>query len=1048
MKQFLFSLALLATLLTVSSAVPRESAIVTASGQAASSSAGARYTITDLGTLSGGITKGYGINEKGQIVGISQIGSYMHAFLWDDGTMTNLGALGSYGSWAYDINDAGQVVGGSYVGEEFHTHAFLWQNGAMQDLGTMGGPDSYAVGINSAGQAVGSACCVPDSYVTHAVRWGSGGGITDLGDLDPLWIKTSMAYGINDAGQIVGQSDTDDPIQLPHAFLWQNGSMQDLGTLGGDHSEAWGINENGQVVGLARLADNTTFHATLWDGGLQDLGALTFTNSAAYDINDKGQVVGTLQSGQTSHAFVWADGQMQDLNNLIPANSGWVLQEARAINNKGKIAGFGTFNGQTRAFLLKPNAYHWVNPSGGSWHVATNWDPQGDPGAGDTVIFDLSGQYAVSASPKTVSPERSSANQLSLDRMIISGTNTVEFNNMNLNLVYDSPEEPSLEVDAGGTAHVSSGAATFSHAIIGREPPANPNNPPIAHLQVLGNGTTLTGSGRLTIGDEGAGDLFVTAGGHLTSAESRLGGILSTGTGTANVGGDGSLWETGNIAVGFGVSSTLTIQYGGRVNSNDAYVSYGVLSSHSQVTVDGISAVTSQPAMWALQGNLQIGQAWPGYVEVLNGADLVVNQNVHIANGGLDIIGRHPNSDPSDLNVLGSVFVGGPGNGNVLTIKDSAKGSIEGDLIFGKDGDGALILWGSPTIPGITWLDVLDPQAGQCIIGHAYDGGISVGEGGLLRCQDIQLGQPGMNGAGSLSVDLSNVWAYNVLTVGYAGGGHGEVRMVNDALVTTNGTYISPNGVITGTGKLYVGFIGLQNDGTLAPGIAVKYPVAPPVSNESIARPQDVTGTLMVSGTLTMGPTGRVEIPVIGKNAGQYGSLAVTDAATLDGVLALQFSQGFAPKQGDTFTFLDIGGAVTGAFDSVEISGLEPGFEYKLDVTGGQVTLEALNDGVPTGGSCTAKPAKPQLTAPKNGKTVKKTKVLLNWDEVNCADSYRVLVRLGGKKGAKVANVKNLETSQYTIKALTRGQTYFWRASACNAAGCTKSAWQSFKIKP
>ena len=99
---------------------------------------------------------------------------------------------------------------------------------------------------------------------------------------------------------------------------------------------------------------------------MQDLGALTWDQSIAYDINDKGQVVGALQTGQTSHAFLWANGQMQDLNSLIPAYTGWVLLEARAINNKGRIVGFGTLNGQTRAFLLKPSAYNWTNPSGGS----------------------------------------------------------------------------------------------------------------------------------------------------------------------------------------------------------------------------------------------------------------------------------------------------------------------------------------------------------------------------------------------------------------------------------------------------------------------------------------------------------------------------------------------------------------------------------------------------------------------------------------------------------------------------------------------------------
>jgi hypothetical protein len=62
-------------------------------------------------------------------------------------------------------------------------------------------------------------------------------------------------------------------------------------------------------------------------------------------------------------------------------------------------------------------------------------------------------------------------------------------------------------------------------------------------------------------------------------------------------------------------------------------------------------------------------------------------------------------------------------------------------------------------------------------------------------------------------------------------------------------------------------------------------------------------------------------------------------------VLALNFSQWFAPKEGDTFTFLSAIGGVNGTFDSVEISGLAPGFEYEITILDGQVTLEALNDG-------------------------------------------------------------------------------------------------------
>ena len=926
------------SLLALPAAAPQGESAAAASGQAAPA-AQPRFTITDLGTLGGATTKAMGINENGQIAGASQSGSYLTAFLWDDGTMTNLGALGGQGSWAYDVNDSGQVVGGSPLGGG-NNHAFRWQqSGGMQDLGTLGGPNSYAFEINDSGQAVGYACCAPDTYLSHAVLWSSGGGIVDLGDLDLQWPAISAAYGINDAGQVVGGSY--DASANFHAFLWQNGGMQDLGTLGGDYSSAEAINENGQVVGTARLA-NSTPHAFLWDGAMHDLGALGWSQSIAYDINDKGQVVGALQSGSNSHAFTWANGQMEDLNNLILANSGWVLQEARAINNKGRIVGFGTFNGQTRAFLLAPNAYHWINPSGGAWHVTTNWDPQGDPGDGDTVVFGLSGQYTVDASAAAAAA--GPAVNFPVGRAIISGTNTVDFQNLALNLLDDSVDEPALTVNEGGTVRITSGAGNLIHAIVGGSLPANPSNPPLARLQVLGNGASLNGTGRLTIGDEGAGELFVTAGGHLTSAEARIGGLLATATGAADVGGDGSLWETGNIAVGYGISGTLDIQYGGRVNSNDAYVSWGVLSEDSQVTVNSISAVSGQPAMWALLGSLFVGQTDFGSVEMLDGGSLYVSQNVHITNGELRVDGRHPTGGPSQMDVLGSVFVGGPGSANLLALWNAARGGIEGDLIIGRDGEGAAILWGAANTAHPTQLDVVDPAAGLCVIGHTYDGGVSLDDGGLFRCRNIQLGQAGMSGDGSITVDGGMVRALDVLTVGAVGGGTGLVEMKNNALVATNGTYITPNGVVTGTGTLAVNFLGLQNDGTLAPGINVLYPLA-----ASAVQAQDESATLAISGTLTIGPAGRLEIPVAGNGPGQYGSLAVTGAANLNGVLALAFRGGYVPRRGDTFTFLTATGGVSGTFTSVAISGLPPGFQYEITVENGQVTLEALSGNAPAG---------------------------------------------------------------------------------------------------
>ncbi len=930
MKRHFLSLILAAALMLLPAAAFLGPLTPAASATPALQPPRPRYTVIDLGGC-----EALAISNNGKVAGQCGSGSSARGFFWENGVMQSLGTLGGSWSIAYGVNDAGQVVGTSLAGSGY-SGAFLWQNGAMQSLGSLGGNGpSGALAINNAGQVVGfSTNSTPQM---HAFLWS--GGMTDLGAFGD---GASYAYAISDTGMVAGWGKVGTyPNITEHAFRW-NGSMQDLGTGSWAQSSARGINDNGDVVGrLINDGNGTDWHAALSQngGGFQDLGG---TLSTAYDINNAGLMVG--ESG--GRAILWENGQLKDLNSQIPANSGWVLQNARAINHRGQIVGKGTFNGQTRAFMLKPNAYHWANPSGGAWHTASNWDPRGDPGAGDAVVFDLGGQYTVDASALAAGASPASPGQFSIDRLTVAGANWVYFNNMNLNLVLDTPEEPSLTVSEGGTAAINSGAATFSHAVIGGEPPANPNNPPLARLQVLGNGASLTGSGRLSIGDEGAGELFVTAGGQLTSAEARIGGLLATGVGVADVGGNGSLWETGNIAVGYGVSGTLDIQYGGRVNSNDAYVSWGVLSEDSTVTVRGLSATTNQPAMWALLGSLFVGQSWFGSVEVLDGGDLYVTQDVYIKNGELNIEGRHATGDPSDLDVLGSVFVGGAGSANLLALRNAAKGDIEGDLIIGKDGDGAMILWGHAVSAHPTQLDVVDPQAGLCVIGQAHDGGVSLDDGGLLRCRIMQLGQAGMSGDGSLLVDAGFVRVLDVLTVGQVGGGSGVVEMRNNGLVAANGVYITANGAITGTGELSLGFLGLQNSGTLGPGIQVHRGLAPAGAAQAPA----AVATMTITGKLTMSPSGRLAIPLIGKNAGQYGSLAVSGATVLDGVLALDFQQGYAPRQGDRFTFLDGAGAVTGAFDSVAISGLAPGFQYELTNSGGELTLRALNNGIPTSG--------------------------------------------------------------------------------------------------
>ena len=119
---------------------------------------------------------------------------------------------------------------------------------------------------------------------------------------------------------------------------------------------AFSINDSGIVVGNALTSSSR--HPVLWNraGQIRDLGTLAGGFGTAFGLNDLNQVVGySTTSSNDPHAFIWsARNGIQDLNDLIPVNSGWVLVWASAINKAGQITGWGTINGENHAYLLTP----------------------------------------------------------------------------------------------------------------------------------------------------------------------------------------------------------------------------------------------------------------------------------------------------------------------------------------------------------------------------------------------------------------------------------------------------------------------------------------------------------------------------------------------------------------------------------------------------------------------------------------------------------------------------------------------------------------------
>ncbi len=320
------------------------------------------YTITDLGPLAGSESKAYGLNRTGRVVGESSTSGgagFRNPVVWNNGVVGDIATFGGVAGSAFAVNDIGYAVGGA-DNSSTQTHAFIWSDiFGKKDLGTLGGSTSIATDINNANQVVGqSEFGGPGSLLNRGYVWDNTNGSVLIPTLGG---SSNAARGINDSGHIVGYSDTASGEQ--HGFFLAAGVNHDIPTLGGTLSIANEVNNNGQVVGYSTLVSGTLnppYHAFVWLPGTTptDIGTLTGgTKSIAYDINDSGEIVGAAEIAPgVSRAFVWnATSGMRNLNDLAPG-SGWTLQEARGINAKGQIVGFGLNpSGFTHGFLATLN---------------------------------------------------------------------------------------------------------------------------------------------------------------------------------------------------------------------------------------------------------------------------------------------------------------------------------------------------------------------------------------------------------------------------------------------------------------------------------------------------------------------------------------------------------------------------------------------------------------------------------------------------------------------------------------------------------------------
>ncbi len=309
-----------------------------------------------IGTV---ITSGLSLNENGAVVGYyyCPLWKFDRPFLWtpDDG-FTDLGLPpGVMGARPTDINDQG-VICGTMIVADIGFRGFVYDHGewtVLPPVVDLLGTWSSAAAINNDGIVVGQRSITESLNPQNAYIWSPDDDFTDLGVMTG---PNSAATAISDTGVVAGWTGTQGNEE---AFLWEAGSLTLLGAIPagltsrpsavGDPvplSEpvlvGWGgIPMKGFPFGVSR--------AFAWEAGdFAVLGSLPgHAHSAAFDIrNHPRQIVGESWNvdgnPNISHAFIWQNGVLTDLDALAETNAGLVVTSAAAINSSGLILANGS----------------------------------------------------------------------------------------------------------------------------------------------------------------------------------------------------------------------------------------------------------------------------------------------------------------------------------------------------------------------------------------------------------------------------------------------------------------------------------------------------------------------------------------------------------------------------------------------------------------------------------------------------------------------------------------------------------------------------------
>ncbi len=288
------------------------------------------------------------LNEAGDVAGhVTCPPGVTRAFRWTADTGLELIPMPPQTSQSRALAiSCSKVVGWFANSNEVGILGFLYdfETGEFTNLGTLpGGNWSEAHAINSTGEIVGFWGNIVKGPSPLAFIWRDGEMIDINGDFGTI---NTEANGINTAGFVTGWMGSS-ILSDARAFIWDDGNVTELPLVpNGVTAKGEAINDQGHVAGEGRvfLDDGKAMavQSFLWaDNQISDLGTLprtTFTR--ARSVNNQTRIVGYCHNQFLTDqaAFIWQDGVIAALNDLIPFDPNLNLERAMGINQAGQIA--------------------------------------------------------------------------------------------------------------------------------------------------------------------------------------------------------------------------------------------------------------------------------------------------------------------------------------------------------------------------------------------------------------------------------------------------------------------------------------------------------------------------------------------------------------------------------------------------------------------------------------------------------------------------------------------------------------------------------------